>query len=132
MNNSDSGLVFSVLFKSILSYWPKFIDVEKLRLDKDYPNLYTVNGLGNIGDSIAEKFNSETDAVLMITICDAITSTVRSAALFSTVINPALLRPSTVRENFERRLHRAAINSELGWSEDDILLIKRYFEVNMQ
>jgi hypothetical protein len=108
----------------------KSIDVTQLRIDEGRPDLYVVMGLGTLGDSIAEKLSSEIDAVLVTILCDAITSTLRSAALFCTEIKLALLRPDTVRENFEKRLHRAATNPDLGWKNDDVLLIERYFAVN--
>lgn len=126
----DSTLDFSVLLVRVLGYWPEFVDVAQLRLDEGRPDFYVVIGLGDLGDSIAEELNGEIDAVLVTALCDALVSTIRSAALFCMKINPALLRPSMVRDNFEKRLRRAENNPDLGWSEDDILLIKRYFSVN--
>ncbi|WP_293394808.1 hypothetical protein [Nevskia sp.] len=126
----DSTLDFSVLLVRVLGYWPEFVDVAQLRLDEGRPDFYVVIGLGDLGDSIAEELDGEIDAVLVTALCDALVSTIHSAALFCTKINPALLRPSMVRDNFEKRLRRAENNPDLGWSEDDILLIKRYFSVN--
>lgn len=131
MSKADSVLDFFVLLERVLGYWPGSIDTAQLRVNEGHPDLYVVIGLGELGDSIAEKFDSEIDAVLVTALNDALTSTIRSAALFCTEIKPTLLRPSTVRENFEKRLHRAATNSDLGWSDDDVLLIKQYFSVNM-
>ncbi|MBZ9613783.1 hypothetical protein [Rheinheimera maricola] len=130
MSKPDSNLNFSVLFERVLGYWPGLIDVAQLKVQESRPELYTVIGLGKLGDSIAEELNSEIDAVLAVNLCDALASTIRSAAFFCTEIKPGLLRPSTVRENFEKRLHRAATVSDLGWSDDDILLVQRYFLVN--
>jgi hypothetical protein len=130
MSKSDSVFDFSALLGRVLDYWPSSISVAQLRLDGSRPDLYTVIGLGDLGDSIVEELTDEIDAVLVITLSDALASTIRSASLFCTEIQPALLRPSTVRENFETRLHRAATNPDLGWNEEDILLIQRYFEVN--
>jgi len=130
MSKAESVLYFPALLDRVLGCWPESIDAAQLIVDGGRPDLYVVSGLGNLGDSIAEELGSEIDAVLVTGLCDAITSTIRLAALFCTEIKPALLRPSTVRENFEKRLHRAVTNSDLGWSEDDVLLIKRYFEVN--
>jgi len=132
MSEADSALDFFVLLERVLGYWPESIDVAQLRVEEGRSDLYVVIGLGDLGDSIAEELDSEIDAVLVTALCDALTSTIRSAAVFCTEIKPALLRPSTVRENFEKRLHRAATNSDLGWSDDDVLLIKRYFAVNTQ
>jgi hypothetical protein len=73
------------------------------------------------------KLDAESDAVLTVNLCTSVASTIRSAAFFCTELTPSSLRPSTVRENFERRLHRTASNPDLGWSEEDIQLIKRYF-----
>ena len=131
MSKADSVLDFFVLLERVLGYWPESIDTAQLLVNEGRPDLYVVIGLGDLGDSIAEKFDTEIDAVLVTILSDALTSTIRSAALFCTEIKPALLRPSTVRENFEKRLYRAATNSDLGWSDDDILLIKKYFSVNM-
>jgi hypothetical protein len=132
MSKADFIFEFSVLLERILGYWPESIDVVQLRIDGGRPDLYVVSGLGDLGDSIVEELGSEIDAVLVISLCDAITSTIRSAALFCTEVKPALLRPSTVRENFEKRLHRAVTNADLGWSRDDVLLVNRYFSVNTQ
>jgi hypothetical protein len=131
VSKADSVLDFFVLLERVLGYWPESIDTAQLLVNEGRPDLYVVIGLGDLGDSIAEKFDTEIDAVLVTILSDALTSTIRSAALFCTEIKPALLRPSTVRENFEKRLYRAATNSDLGWSDDDILLIKKYFSVNM-
>lgn len=130
MSKAESEFDFTVLFERVLHRWPESIDVAHLRVDEGRPGLYVVNGLGAIGDTIAEELDGEIDAVLVTVLCDAVTSTVRSAALFCTEIKPALLRPDTVRENFEKRLRRAETNSDLGWKADDILLIKRYFSLN--
>ncbi|SEB14782.1 hypothetical protein [Marinobacterium iners] len=130
MSKADSELFFSVLLERVLHCWPKSIDVKQLHADKSRPDLYVVSGLGAMGDSIAEGFDDEIDAVLVTVLCDAVTSTIRSAALFCTEIEPALLRPDTVRENFEKRLHRAETNPDLGWKKEDILLIRRYFFLN--
>lgn len=130
MSKADSDLDFTALLERVLHCWPESIDVAKLHVDKDRPDLYAVIGLGAMGDSIAERLDGEIDAVLVTMLCDALTSTIRSAALFCMEIKPALLRPDKVRENFEKRLHRAATNPDLGWKDDDVLLIKRYFSVN--
>ncbi|QKY11963.1 hypothetical protein [Janthinobacterium lividum] len=132
MRKTDCIIDFSVLFERVLGCWPESIDVGQLRVNGNHPDLYVVIGLGDMGDSIVEDLSIETDAVLVTSLCDALTSTIRSAALFCTEIRPALLRPDTVRENFEKRLHRAVKNPDLGWSDDDILLINRYFAVNAQ
>lgn len=130
MSKADSVLNFPRLLERVLGYWPESIDTAQLRVNEGRSDLYVVIGLGDLGDLIAEKVDSEIDVVLVTALNDALASTIRSAALFCTEIKPALLRPSTVRENFEKRLHRAATNSELGWSDDDVLLIKQYFSVN--
>lgn len=130
MSKADSGLSFPRLLERVLNYWPESIDTAQLRVNEGRSDLYVVIGLGDLGDLIAEKVDSEFDAVLVTALNDALVSTIRSAALFCTEIKPALLRPSTVRDNFEKRLHRVATNSELGWSDDDVLLIKQYFSVN--
>ncbi|MFZ6863539.1 hypothetical protein ACO0K7_12980 [Undibacterium sp. Ji67W] len=132
MSKADSELDFAVLLERVLHRWPESVDVANLCADEGRPDLYVVNGLGAMGDSIAEEFDGEIDAVLVTVLCDAVTSTIRSAALFCTEIKPALLRLDTVRENFEKRLHRAATNPDLGWKTDDVLLIKRYFSLNTQ
>lgn len=130
MSGTDSSLVFAALFKRALGIWPESIDVAQLHVDCARPDLYVVIGLGTKSDSIAEELSGQFDTILMMGIHDAISSTVRSAALFSTEIKLSALRQSTVRENFEKRLHRAATNQDLGWGKDDILLAKQYFTVN--
>lgn len=130
MSKADSILDFSVLLERVLGCWPESIDVAQLRVDSARPDLYVVSGLSNLADSIAEELGGEIDAVLVTGLCDALASIIRSAALFCTEIKPALLRPSTVRENFEKRLHRASQNPDLGWTDKDVLLINRYFSVN--
>ena len=129
MSKAESALDFSVLLNRVLGCWPESISVAHL-LENGSPNLYGVSGLTNVGDSIAEMLEKEADAVLLTGLCDAITSTIRAAAQFSTESKPQLLRPSALRENFDKRLQRAATNSDLGWTEADILLINRYFAVN--
>lgn len=130
MNKVDSALNFHALFEKVLGYWPDTIDVAKLYENEDHPDLYTVSGLGVVGDSIAEELELEFDAVLVTTLSDAVTSTIRLAAWFCTEVKPASLRSDTVRENFEMRLQRVLTNPDLGWKVDDILLIKQYFLLN--
>ncbi|CDG81975.1 hypothetical protein GJA_1322 [Janthinobacterium agaricidamnosum NBRC 102515 = DSM 9628] len=36
-----------------------------------------------------------------------------------------------MRENLEKRLRRAETNKNLGWSDLDIELVKRYFSENL-
>jgi hypothetical protein len=129
MTKVNSILDFYALLERVLGYWPESIDTSQLRVNASRPDLYVVIGLGDLGDLIAEKFSGEVDAVLVTALNDAITATVRSASLFSTEIKPKLLRPNTVRENFEKRLHRAITSADLGWSDEDILLIKKYFSM---
>lgn len=118
-----------MLLERVLGYWPESIDTAQLGVNEGHSDLYVVIGLGDLGDPIAEKFDSEIDAVLVTTLNDALASIIRSAALFCTEIMPALLRPSTVRDNFEKRLlNRAATNSDIGWGDDDVLLVKQYFQ----
>ncbi|WP_144241435.1 hypothetical protein [Janthinobacterium agaricidamnosum] len=131
MNEADSVLIFSVLFERALAFWPESIDLTKLRVDRARPDLYVVLGLGELSDSIAEEFGSQFDAVIMTSIHDAISSTIRSAALYCTEIKLTSLRSSTVRENLEKRLRRAETNKNLGWSDLDIELVKRYFSENL-
>jgi len=131
MSKTDAALDFFLLLKRVLDHWPESIDTAQLRVNGSSSDLYVVIGLGDLGDSIAEELQSEPDAVLVVSLSDAVTSTIRSAALFCTEIRPALLRPSTVRENFEKRLQRAATNLDLGWGDHDILLIQQYFSVNL-
>jgi hypothetical protein len=94
MNKIDSSLAFSVLFKRALGFWPESIDVAQLRVDGTRPDLYVVIRLGEMGDSIAEELSRKIDAVVMMSLHDAISSVIRSAALFCTEIKPASLRPS--------------------------------------
>ncbi|WP_349970772.1 hypothetical protein [Pseudomonas caspiana] len=130
MSEAESGLKFDILLDRVLEHWPESIDVAQLNVEEDRHDLYIVSGLGRIGDSIVEELEGSTDAVLLIDLCDALTSTIRSAALFFMEVKPASLRASTVRRNFEDRLRRAATNPDLGWAEEDVLLINRYFAVN--
>lgn len=132
MSKADSILDFSMLLNRVLSHWPTSVETAQLSLNDKRPTLYIVIGLGNLGDSIAAKLESEIDAVLVVALNDSLTSTIRSAALFCTTIQLSSLRLSTLRENFEKRLQRALTNSDLGWSDDDVLLVKQYFLVNAQ
>ncbi len=132
MSEAESDLKFDVLLDRVLSHWPDSIDVTQLIVAGDRQDLYVVSGLGQLGDSIVEALEGSADAVLLISLCDALTSTFRSAALYFMEVKPASLRASTVRRNFEDRLHRAATNPDLGWTEEDVLLINRYFAVSLK
>jgi len=132
MSEAESDLKFDVLLDRVLSHWPDSIDVTQLIVAGDRQDLYVVSGLGRLGDSIVEALEGSADAVLLISLCDALTSTIRSAALYFMEVKPASLRASTVRRNFEDRLHRAATNPDLGWTEEDVLLINRYFAVSLK
>lgn len=132
MSKVNSKIAFVTLLGRVLNYWPESVDLTQLYMDEGRPDLYVVNGLGAMGDSIVEELDGEIDAVLVTTLSDAVTSTLRSAALFCTEVKPALLRPDTVRENFEKRLRRIEVNPDLGWKADDFLLIKHYFALNTQ
>jgi hypothetical protein len=90
MTEPDSDLRFAVLFERTLHRWPKSIDVAQLHVDEERPDLYVVIGLGVLCDSIAEELDGESDAVLLMALCDAIAWTVRSAARFCTEIKPEL------------------------------------------
>lgn len=76
------------------------INFGKLLTNGLRPDLYSVPGLMELCDPIAEKFDGEVDSALMMALNDAVASTVRSAALFCTKVEPGLLRPNTIRENF--------------------------------
>ena len=132
MSEAESDLKFDVLLDRVLSHWPDSIDVTQIIVAGDRQDLYVVSGLGRLGDSIVEALEGSTDAVLLISLCDSLTSTIRSAALYFMEVKPASLRASTVRRNFEDRLHRAATNPDLGWTEEDVLLINRYFAVSLK
>ncbi|MCD5986512.1 hypothetical protein KDX30_01230 [Pseudomonas sp. CDFA 553] len=132
MSEAESDLKFDVLLDRVLSHWPDSIDVTQIIVAGDRQDLYVVSGLGRLGDSIVEALEGSADAVLLISLCDSLTSTIRSAALYFMEVKPASLRASTVRRNFEDRLHRAATNPDLGWTEEDVLLINRYFAVSLK
>lgn len=132
MSEAESDLKFDVLLDRVLSHWPDSIDVTQIIVAGDRQDLYVVSGLGRLGDSIVEALEGSADAVLLISLCHALTSTIRSAALYFMEVKPASLRASTVRRNFEDRLHRAATNPDLGWTEEDVLLINRYFAVSLK
>lgn len=132
MSDLKSELKFEVLLDRVLGFWPESLDVTQLHLNEAHPELFTVGGLGRLGDSIIEGFEGRADAVLLTGLSDAITATVRSAAFLMTVVKPAALRSSIVRKGFEDRLHRAATVSDLGWTNDDVLLIARYFAANLK
>ena len=132
MTKLNNSVEFTALLGRVLEQWPLHIDTSSIIIYDNSPDLYTVVGLTDLGDRIAENFDSDSDSVLVTTLNDAITSTVRLASRFCKEVNTRAIREVTVRQNFEERLHRAEINKDLGWEENDIQLIKRYFHSNKQ
>ena len=104
--------------------------MSQLRVYGGRRDLYRVTDLYEQAEAIEEALNGEEDVVLMIHLSDSLRSTIRAAALFCMEIQPVLLRASTVRERFEKSLREVELSPDSGWSDEDLLLIKRYFEVN--
>ena len=128
--SKTNSIAFSSLYARLLSHWPSTIDVSQLRVYGGRRDLYRVTDLYEQAEAIEEALNGEEDVVLMIHLSDSLRSTIRAAALFCMEIQPVLLRASTVRERFEKSLREVELSPDSGWSDEDLLLIKRYFEVN--
>ncbi|WP_157221519.1 hypothetical protein [Herbaspirillum sp. YR522] len=130
MSKAEADLDFTALLARVLHHWPESVDVSRLSLQIGRPDSYVVIGLGAMGESITAELDTNTDAVLLVALSDTVTSAIRSAAQFCTIINPKLLRPNIVRDNFEKRLRRTVTNPDLGWKREGNLLIERYFSIN--
>jgi hypothetical protein len=130
VKHSIPDLSFPVLFSKAISDWPKSIDIHGLLSNDSRPDLYVVAGLSEKCEKITEYYIGRVDEILMRNLHEAISSTIRLAAQFSTHISLDSLRCEAVQVNFEKRLKRAISDSDLGWNSDDVLLANEFFSAN--
>lgn len=130
MTMTTSQLSFPVLFERAIARWPESLELPQVFTSDAHPQLYTVTGLGELTDTIVGPLDREADAILMVSLHDAIEATLRTVAKFCTRIDCASVRPEAVQEDFESRLRRAVENPDLGWTENDALLVRKYLEAN--
>ena len=70
------------------------------------------------------------EEVIMRNLHDAIYEVLHGVAAYTTRVKMSELRPEAIRIRFERRLQKGMEMPEIGYSSEDIELVKKYFSEN--
>lgn len=123
-------LQFDVLLGGTLKEWPEIVDLEMLE-DADVNfDRYTVKGLWTLAESIEARCIGEKDEIIRGELLCALYTVILEAAKYVTSVRIDSIRTETVRMVFERRLKIAVETKDAGWQEDDLSLVRKYFEAN--
>lgn len=121
---------FSDLLAKALLDWPDEIDLSPLMRSGNDPMRYSIQGLGQMSDSITERYIGTSEEVMLRNLHEAIYEVLHGAAAYTTRIRMSELRSEAIRSKFEKRLQNAMQIPELDYNPEDIQLIQKYFERN--
>ena len=103
--NGLTPLLFADLCQKALQDWPESIDCNRLLSSEDLlSGSYTIEGFGELAESISHAYIGRPDEVIMRALHRAIKVTVHSAAQFCVSVRPMNLRDQAIKEPFEDSL----------------------------
>lgn len=121
---------FENLLHQAIKDWPTEIGMADLLKNSSSPDRYAVVNLGELHDSISEIYIGKDNEVLYRSLHQSIFEVLHNIAASVTRVRMLDLRHTSVRFRFEKHLKIGAETPELGYSEQDIEMVKRYFESN--
>jgi hypothetical protein len=123
-------LKFSHLFQQAIREWPENLELDLIISNKDFPDLYTVRGLGIKKDDICKKFLNTEEEILIRNMHESIFLAVRRLAEYGTQVNRNCIRASSVKRIFEEKVRDAIEIPVLNAREMDVELVEKYFSIN--
>lgn len=83
-----------------------------------------------MSDLISEKYIGDREEVIFRNLHQSIYSVLHAMAPNVLIIKMIHIRRESIRNRFEMHLKTGMENSEVGYSEEDIILCMRYFREN--
>jgi len=116
--------MFKQLYSTILREWPAVLELP-VRGNRD--GVFIVEGLIDLENKISRIWVGLPDEVLMVNLNWAITGAYKDAFRVLDVVRHEDLDAAAARNHFEKDLKRIQAGKVPTWTDDDRLIIERYF-----
>lgn len=121
----EKSFTFESLLKTALDDWPKTLQLDLIHFEAT--NRYSVRHLGEICDSVDEKYIGDNFEILHRTLNSALYIVIHSLAPTLSVLSLEQLKHCAVRQVFEKKLQdELGSATNLNWTSEDIELVKSY------
>ncbi len=123
-------LLFVNLLKQALDEFPEELLLVKTDQYGNFIDDSICEGIFDLKQELASKYFDKWNEILIANLLDAIFIVLRKLSLITKKIKLSDIREDAIKITYDKILRDTLIIADLGWTEDDKALVKKYFEMN--